>query len=66
MKVKIGKLSKKTIQYYKINFGFFEPFKVLLDGPFLKKCIDKKINSKVKLEKIFGGKCQLCKRTRKV
>ena len=56
MRVKVGKQSRKALQYYRINFHFQEPYKVVLDGNFIKVCIDKKIELKGKLEKTLGGK----------
>jgi len=56
MRVKVGKQSRKALQYYRRNYLFQEPYKVVLDGNFIKVCIDKKIELKGKLEKTLGGK----------
>ncbi len=56
MRVKVGKQSRKSLAYYKINFHFKEPYKVILDGNFVKVCIDKKIELKSKIEKTLQGK----------
>ena len=57
MRVKVGKQSRKTLQYYRINFLFSEPYKLIVDGNFLKTCIDKKIELRTKMHKTFNGKC---------
>jgi rRNA-processing protein FCF1 len=56
MKVKVGKQTKRTFQYYKINFRFAQPFKVIIDGSFIKFCSEKKQDLKEKIEKITGGR----------
>lgn len=55
MKVKKNKFIKRTINFFKINFGFFEPFNILIDGNFLHLCLEKKIDFKTKLEKLMKG-----------
>lgn len=61
MRVKAGKQCRKVIQYYRINFHFREPYKVIVDGNFVKVCVDKKVDIKHKIEKILGGKCVIGK-----
>jgi len=56
MRVKVGKQCRKAIQFYRINFKFREPYKVILDGNFIKVCLDKKIDLRTKLDKVLGGK----------
>lgn len=56
MKVKVGKQIKRVFQFYRINFRFAQPFKVIVDGSFIKYCVDKKIDLKDKIEKITGGR----------
>jgi len=55
MKIKKSKLLKRTLNFYKINFAFFDPFHLLLDGNFLNLLVEKKIDLKGKLEKILKG-----------
>lgn len=35
MRVKKHKHTRKAVQFYKINYGFHDPYKVLLDGNFV-------------------------------
>lgn len=39
MKVKRQKQVRKTIRFYKVCFGFKEPYKVLLDGNFIHQSV---------------------------
>lgn len=55
MKIKKSKILKKTLNFYKINFNFFDPFHLLLDGNFLHLLLEKKLDIKQKLEKILKG-----------
>ena len=55
MKIKKSKTFKKTLNYYKINFGFFDPFHLILDGNFLNLLVEKKMDLKDRLEKILKG-----------
>jgi len=61
MRVKVGKQSRKAIQFYRINFNFREPYKIILDGNFIKVSLDKKVELRTKLEKVLGGKILLGK-----
>ena len=53
MKIKKAKIFKKTLNFFKINFGFFEPFHLIIDGNFLSIILEKKLDIKGKLEKIL-------------
>lgn len=55
MKIKKTKLFKRTLNFFKINLGFFDPFHVILDGNFLHLLLERKIDFKDKLEKILKG-----------
>ncbi|KAM9494091.1 rRNA-processing protein UTP23 homolog [Clarias gariepinus] len=60
MKIKRQKHAKKTISFYKYNFGFREPFQILIDGTFCQAALKNKIQIKEQLPKYFMGEVQLC------
>lgn len=77
MKVKRCKQAKKTISFYKNNFGFREPYQILgktlslsifsiymtytVDGTFCQAALQGKINISEQLPKYLGSKLQICK-----
>jgi len=52
MRLKTQKHIRKLIKLYKINYNFRSPYKVILDGNFIKKCLDKEFKFKEKVIKI--------------
>ncbi|KAM9978948.1 hypothetical protein ACTFIY_012683 [Dictyostelium cf. discoideum] len=56
MKIKRQKLYKKTIQFYKANYSYKEPFSVLMDPFFIKKCLNMNVFFKEALPKILESK----------
>jgi len=60
MKVKTGKQVRRVFQFYRINFLFHPPYKIIADGSFLKACVDKKVDLRAKVDKIIGGKHEIC------
>lgn len=60
MKIKRQKQAKKTLSFYKYNFGLREPFQVLLDGTFCQAALSNKIQIKEQLPKYLMGEVQLC------
>ncbi|KAJ1611007.1 putative tRNA synthetase class II [Cryptosporidium canis] len=56
MKVGRKKQVKRIIKYYKINYGFEEPYRLLIDGTFIMAALKNKIHIKEQLPKILGGK----------
>ncbi|KAK5581342.1 hypothetical protein RB653_001374 [Dictyostelium firmibasis] len=56
MKIKRQKLYKKTIQFYKTNYSYKEPFSVLMDPGFIKKCLNMNIFFKEALPKLLESK----------
>ncbi|XP_062846629.1 rRNA-processing protein UTP23 homolog [Trichomycterus rosablanca] len=60
MKIKRQKHAKKTISFYKYNFGFREPFQILIDGTFCQAALKNKIQIKEQIPKYFMGEVQLC------
>ncbi|KAJ3609361.1 hypothetical protein NHX12_023884 [Muraenolepis orangiensis] len=60
MKLKRQKQAKKTISFYKYNFGFREPFQVLVDGTFCQAALKNKIQIKEQIPKYLMGEVQLC------
>ena len=55
MKIKKSKHIKRWLNYYRIYFDFHYPYKILIDGNFLKLCIDKEFILKEKLSKWLKG-----------
>ena len=43
MKFKRKKAAKRFLEIYKNHFGYSEPFKVLVDGTFVKNALDNKV-----------------------
>ncbi|KAL7829645.1 hypothetical protein AOLI_G00305300 [Acnodon oligacanthus] len=60
MKIKRQKQAKKTLSFYKHNFGFREPFQLLIDGTFCQAALKNKIQIKEQMPKYFMGDVQLC------
>ncbi|KAL7830504.1 hypothetical protein SRHO_G00316310 [Serrasalmus rhombeus] len=60
MKIKRQKKAKKTLSFYKYNFGFREPFQILIDGTFCQAALKNKIQIKEQMPKYFMGEVQLC------
>lgn len=58
-KVKRHKNMKKTMQFYKNNFGFEIPYKILIDGTFCKEALKNKVNIKEQLPKYFDSQLDL-------
>lgn len=60
MKIKRQKQAKKTLSFYKYNFGFREPFQILVDGTFCQAALKNKIQIREQMPKYFMGEVQLC------
>ena len=43
-------------EYFRVNFNFFEPYEIILDGNFLKLLVEKNPPFFKKLEQILNGK----------
>lgn len=57
MKLKRNKNIKRDIDFYRINYNFESPLKVVIDGTFLKKDLDINYNFKPKFQKLIKSKC---------
>ncbi|KAF1840575.1 rRNA-processing protein UTP23 [Cucurbitaria berberidis CBS 394.84] len=55
MKLKRAKAYKKLLHQYELNFGFREPYQVLVDWQILQDAYNFKIDLIARLEKILGG-----------
>ncbi|OAL55918.1 hypothetical protein IQ07DRAFT_529897 [Pyrenochaeta sp. DS3sAY3a] len=55
MKLKRAKAYKKLLHQYELNFGFREPYQVLLDSEILQDAYKFKIDLVARLEKVLGG-----------
>ncbi|XP_053569173.1 rRNA-processing protein UTP23 homolog [Bombina bombina] len=60
MKITRQKHAKKILSFYRYNFGFREPYQVLLDGTFCQAALKNKIQIKEQLPKYLMGEVQLC------
>ena len=45
-----------VLTFYRINFGFHDPYKFLLDGNFIKLILEKEVDFKKRLENAITGK----------
>ena len=59
MKIKRRKQAKRILKTYQSNFGFKEPFSVLVDGTFAKNALDNKVQMDEQLNNYFGAKVKL-------
>ncbi|KAF1912504.1 Fcf1-domain-containing protein [Ampelomyces quisqualis] len=55
MKLKRAKAYKKLLHQYELNFGFREPYQVLLDSQILQDAYKFKIDLVARLQKMLGG-----------
>ncbi|XP_066531090.1 rRNA-processing protein UTP23 homolog [Hoplias malabaricus] len=60
MKIKRQKQAKKTLSFYRYNFGFREPYQILIDGTFCQAALKNKIQIKEQMPKYFMGEVHLC------
>ncbi|XP_069776652.1 rRNA-processing protein UTP23 homolog [Narcine bancroftii] len=60
MKIKRQKTAKKVISFYRYNYGFREPFQILLDGTFCQAALKNKIQIKEQMPKYLMGEIHLC------
>ncbi|KAG7256409.1 hypothetical protein CRUP_021419, partial [Coryphaenoides rupestris] len=60
MKLKRQKQAKKTLSFYKFNFGFRTPHQVLVDGTFCGAALRHQILLKEQAPKYLMGAVQLC------
>ncbi|KAF8069611.1 UTP23 [Scenedesmus sp. PABB004] len=60
MRRKKQKHTRRSVSFYKINYGFREPFKVLLDGNFLHACLAANMGHLQELlARLVGGEVRL-------
>lgn len=55
MRIKRGKHYKRIVRFYMLNYGFSQPFKVLIDGNFLMQCVKIQQEAKEMLSRVLGG-----------
>ncbi|KAH8725273.1 Fcf1-domain-containing protein [Phaeosphaeriaceae sp. PMI808] len=55
MKLKRAKAYKKLLHQYELNFGFREPYQVILDSQILQDAYQTKIDLVTRLQKLLGG-----------
>jgi len=60
MRIKRLKTCKKHVSFYKNNFGFHEPYQILVDLTFCQTALTYKINIKEQVPKYIDGEIQLC------
>ncbi|EDQ91253.1 uncharacterized protein MONBRDRAFT_31489 [Monosiga brevicollis MX1] len=54
-----NKRNKKRMSIYTQNFGFRQPFQVLVDGTFAQACLDSQIHVTERLPDLLGGPVQI-------
>lgn len=59
MKIKRYKKAERYMTIYKNNFGFREPYQVLLDGTFCQVALVHQVNIQDQLPKYLSGQCKL-------
>lgn len=59
MKIKRYKKAERYMSLYKNNFGFREPYQVLLDGTFCQVALAHKVNIQEQLPRYLKGECKL-------
>ena len=59
MKIKRQKKAQRFMSLYKNNFGFREPFQVLLDGTFCQVALTHKVNIQDQLPRYLSGQCKI-------
>ena len=55
MKFKRKKAAKRFLEIYKNHFGYSEPFKVLVDGTFVKNALDNKVQIFDQIKNYLGA-----------
>lgn len=55
MRIKRGKHYKRIVRFYTLNYGFAQPYKVLLDGNFLMQSVKMQQDAKEMLARVLGG-----------
>ncbi|CAA2977401.1 rRNA-processing UTP23 homolog, partial [Olea europaea subsp. europaea] len=59
MKIKRYKKAERYMSLYKNNFGFREPYQILLDGTFCQVALTHKVNIQDQLPRYLKGQCKL-------
>lgn len=60
MRRKKHKQTRRAVRYYKVHYGFREPFKILLDGNFIHATHEANLKSlQDHIPKLLGGPCKL-------
>jgi len=60
MRVTRQKRYRRSLKFFRLNFGFQEPYKVLIDGTFTVNALREKIPVKEMLPKMLGGRVTPC------
>ena len=55
MKFKRKKAAKRFLEIYKNHFGYSEPYKVLVDGTFVKNALDNKVQIFDQIKNYLGA-----------
>lgn len=59
MKIKRYKKAERFMSLYKNNFGFREPYQILLDGTFCQVALSHKVNIQDQLPRYLSGQCKM-------
>ncbi|CEL95589.1 unnamed protein product [Vitrella brassicaformis CCMP3155] len=57
MKAKRQKQFRRIMRFYRVACGIDEPYRVLIDGPFIQASLKQKVHIKEQLPKMLGGRC---------
>eukprot|EP00929_Paragymnodinium_shiwhaense_P080645 TRINITY_DN42071_c0_g1_i1.p1 TRINITY_DN42071_c0_g1~~TRINITY_DN42071_c0_g1_i1.p1 ORF type:complete len:311 (-),score=91.08 TRINITY_DN42071_c0_g1_i1:145-1077(-) len=60
MKIKRQKNHRRILRWYRMHFAVQDPFRVLVDGPFLTHALQQKVHVKEQLPKILEGRTTPC------
>merc|ERR1712166_661762 len=55
-KIKRNKQNRKTMLHFRMQHRFLEPYNLLVDGPFVHKALDGKIDIRNDIEEVTGGR----------
>lgn len=58
MKIRRRKKIQRTLAFFKNNFGFHSPFRVVVDGTFCQAALKNKVNIEDQIPRYFGSTVQ--------
>jgi len=55
MRIKRNKGFRRTLRYYRLHYKILEPYKILVDGPFVQEALQGKLDVREQLTKLVSG-----------